>query len=93
MEATIESVKRDRDEFIEVLNASDMSQDESDTLLGILDNVISSYEREQSAGVGQLRRYIKVKDEALTEIREIAPASSFRLTQLAINALKINGKA
>jgi hypothetical protein len=44
MESRIESVLKDRREFIEVINESDMTQDESDTLLSTLDNVIQSYE-------------------------------------------------
>lgn len=47
MAITKPSVEKDRDEFIQVINDSDLSQDEADTLMGLLDNVIQSYEMDR----------------------------------------------
>lgn len=37
-----DSVQKDREEFIQVINDSELSQDEADTLIGLFDNVIQT---------------------------------------------------
>ncbi|WP_169911336.1 hypothetical protein [Evansella clarkii] len=44
LEITLKSVEDDRKEFIDTINGSDITQEESDILMGLFDNVIQSYE-------------------------------------------------
>lgn len=50
MNEVLKRVEKDRNEFIEVLNQSEITQDESDALLGLFDNVIQTFKVAKAEG-------------------------------------------